>query len=882
MDVEKSDKALFAHDQDCLPGVLTAHRQHRVSRLRRFLAHAAIALSLFLLYNAYTSQRFLGKRMPKSFNNYIKNVEESFLAVPSTESALRASRHYATHPHLAGAPEDLKDAKDILSLFQAEFAIAPPSTYPIFDAGSTESREATLSTTSSKFGKPSAWIDVYFPVLNTGNADGITLQLLGSDGEPTWTADLLEDGDPADETAARYKHAIPPFHGLSAPGEAVGQIVYANYGTKDDYDKLVEAGVDLTGKIVLARYGANFRGLKIQGAEQHGAAGVLIYTDPRDDGSVTVENGYEPYPAGPARNPTAIQRGSVQYLSTYPGDPTTPGYPAYPNATRLEGGNVPSIPSIPLSWANAKYLFEQELGGIEEGRKLDGKVGTHLVKMTNDVDTKVTPIWNTMAAIPGHIQDEVVILGCHRDAWVMGAADPTSGTVSLREVVRGLGALVRRGWKPLRTILVASWDAEEYGLVGSTEWGEDFADWIQAHAVSYVNVDVSVSGSQWYPSGSPSLAHLIKRSAQDVPHPTDPTKSVWDALYDSGPYTGAGSDAEFARMWAEKNASRFAVDDDAAFVAPLGSGSDYTVFLQRLGVASSDQGFGQTPTDAPYHYHSIYDSQMWQEKYADPGFHRHVALAKSLGLLTLRLADSIVVPLNTTQYALALNDYVDTLEQSAKSQGTPNPPTAPLRKAIKKLVQSSKKLDAEKLKAEKALLKALKKLDLGDRGRHVVRRVIEWVKRHLGIGVGGGDAAAVRGRRHRDLEYAALTKVARSRSCSRSRFQASGEEEEVGDGGVMECKRGPICDVVNAAARVRSVNKKLAAFERGFISEGGVKDREWYRHLGVAPGKYLGYGATTLPALTEAVLYEDDPGLVEYEVERLAGLIKKMARELKP
>ncbi|KAF9238740.1 Zn-dependent exopeptidase, partial [Melanogaster broomeanus] len=816
----KSEKALFGRDEPSLPEVASAHTRPRPARFRNFLARHSLGV-----YNNVKAWKPSCASRKKYFDIYAKHIEDSFLAVPSTESAITNSRHYGTHPHLAGAPEDLQDAKDILSVFQEEFGISGSSAVPIFEAGSTESREATLTTTS-KLNKPNAWIDVYYPVMNTGNADGITLELLGSDGESVWTADLLEDGDPGDETAAKYKHAIPPFHGFSASGEAIGQLVYANYGTKDDYDKLTASGVDLTGKIVLARYGANCRGLKVQGAEERGAAGILIYTDPRDDGAVVEANGYATYPYGPARNPTSIQRGSVQYLSTYPGDPTTPGYPAYENATRVEGGNVPSIPSLPLSWANAAFLI------------LDGTVGTRLVKMVNDVDTKVTPIWNTMAAIPGHVRDEVVILGCHRDAWVMGAADPTSGTVSLIELVRGLGALVRQGWKPLRTIVIASWDAEEYGLIGSTEWGEDFADWIQAHAVSYINVDVSVSGSQYGASGSPSLAHLIKRSAQDVPHPTDPSRTVWDALYDSGPYTGE-QDEEFAIMWAAKNGSRARVasEDDVRHVSPLGSGSDYTVFLQRLGVASSDQSFGNTPTDAPYHYHSIYDSQMWQETYADPGFHRHVALAKSLGLLALRLADSIILPLNTTQYALELDSYVDIVEESAVGLTT-LPKLGKLRKAISELQHASLKLDVEKFKAEKAFLKALHKITRRRVVRGIVHRVKDWIKRHMGTDSSASEPNGA------DMQAALnmLRDIVPVEACK-------------------SYKKSAICDLTRAASRVKMVNQKLAQFERGFISEEGVKDREWYRHLGVAPGKYLGYGATTLPALTEAVLYEEDPKL---------------------
>ncbi|KAF8843077.1 hypothetical protein BDN67DRAFT_946103, partial [Paxillus ammoniavirescens] len=258
----KSEKALFGRDEPSLPEVASAQKRPRPARFRKFLAHVGIAVSLFLLYDTYHSQHSLNflNVGTRAFDNYVKRVEDSFLAVPSTESAITNSRHYATHPHLAGAPEDLQDAKDILSLFQKEFGISS-SAEPIFDAGSTESREATLTTTS-KLNKPNAWIDVYFPVMNTANADGISLELFGSDGKSVWTADLLEDGDPGDETAAKYKHAIPPFHGFSASGEATGQIVYADYGTKDDYDKLVASGVDLTGKIILTRYGGIFRGLK--------------------------------------------------------------------------------------------------------------------------------------------------------------------------------------------------------------------------------------------------------------------------------------------------------------------------------------------------------------------------------------------------------------------------------------------------------------------------------------------------------------------------------------------------------------------------------------------------------------------------------------------
>ncbi|KAI6035044.1 Zn-dependent exopeptidase [Pisolithus orientalis] len=859
--IDKKEKGVFNPADHDLEEPTAVDKQVRPACFRRVLGIAAA--SLLLLSGIFASHHSVllnrgckgAHKHPRS--GYTARIERTFLSVPSTASALNYSRHYATHPHLAGSVEDFQDAKDVLSFFQRELGISAPSTEPIFDAGSPKSRQATLSTTST-LDHPSAWMDVYYPVLNTGNADGISLAILDSDNQPIWTADLLEDGDPGDETAAKYKNAIPPWHGLSAAGEAIGQLVYANYGTRDDYEKLVEAGVDLTGKVILARYGGNFRGLKIQGAEQHGVAGVIMYSDPRDDGSVTVENGYLPYPNGPARNPTSIQRGSVTFLSTYPGDPTTPGFPAYPNVTRTDPSCLPSIPSIPLSWANARVLFEQELGGIEEGRKLNGRVGGHLIKLTNDVDNQVTPIWNTMAAIPGRIKDEVVILGCHRDAWVTGGADPISGTVSLLEVVRGLGALIQQGWQPLRTILLASWDAEEHGLVGSTEFGEDFAEWIQAHAVSYINVDVSVSGSRWNVAGSPSLAHLIKRSAQDVPHPTQANKTLWDARYDSGPYTGV-QDAEFAEMWTRNNKVYENVDDSTVSVSPLGSGSDYTVFLQRLGIASSDQGFGYTPTDAVYHYHSIYDSQAWQERYGDPGFHRHVAVAKNLGLIMLRLADSVVLPLNTTQYAVELDSYVDLVEESAPNRDV-LPKLDKLRKAISKLQKSSLKLDMEKAEAEKEFRRAVRRIIRGRWGSHTIKRICNWIKYLLGYSLKNSSEVG----RHADMKHV---------------WDIVGNFEQQGDV-CRQRHKGSICNLIKAVAKVRKVNHKLRTFEQGFLSEGGIKDREWFKHLGVAPGRYLGYGATTLPALSEAVVYDRNATLAEHEAARLTRLIKVLAKQL--
>ncbi|KDQ64377.1 hypothetical protein JAAARDRAFT_27999 [Jaapia argillacea MUCL 33604] len=829
-------------------------RQCRRRRLRKAAFTGALmltALSLVHLFSGgHHGPKFAEHRGPRRGRQHLmgKKAEELFLSVPSSENALAASRAYATHPHLAGAPEDFDDAKVILELFQKQFGISPPSEIPVFPAGSAESRNATLGI--PELDAPNAWIDVYYPIMNTPLDR--SLQILDHEGNSLWDADLVEDGDERDPEAAKYRDAVPTWHGLSRGGEVEGQLIYANYGTKEDYDYLVASGANLTGKIVLTRYGAIFRGLKIKGAEDLGAAGVLIYSDPRDDGSVTVENGYEPYPAGPARNPTSVQRGSVQYISVYSGDPSTPGYPAYENATRGEGANIPKTPSLPISWANAQRLLE-EIGGSNKGRELSGEVSERKIKLVNHVDTKVTPIWNAMAAIPGHIKNEVVLVGCHRDAWVMGAADPTSGTVSLHEIIRGFGTLLSQGWKPLRTVVFASWDAEEYGLIGSTEYGEDFADWLPEHVVAYLNVDVSVSGSSWGASASPSLAHFIQQTAKEIPHPTIPGKTLWDARDDKGPYTGPADEgflALYEETWKAKQAA-------STGVSPLGSGSDYTVFLQVLGIASSDQGFGQTPSDAVYHYHSIYDSQLWQETYADPDFNRHVAVAKHLGLMALRVADSIVLPLNTTQYAYELDQYLDKVESAAAAL-SPAPNFTALRKSIKHLQSASLKLDVEKHIAEKKFRKILDKIR---RRRGLCARIIGRIKKIFHIGKGRDETRDVEEHVHeqRDLHH-----IGHHPHHSHSH------------GHKLPWRR-----FRKAAKRIQTINKKLSSFEKGFISQDGIKDREWYKHLGVAPGKWLGYGATTMPGLTESITYDKNATLAEYEAARLKELIDGLSARLK-
>ncbi|TFL05937.1 hypothetical protein BDV98DRAFT_648051 [Pterulicium gracile] len=833
--------------------------------------------------------------------------EAFFLSIPSEKSASDFSVKLASHPHIAGSDQDFTDAKFVLSVFENALGLKKSGhcahskhpELPIYKAGSNESRWATHSLTDpSVAGKdrlPHAWIDVYYPVLNTP-ING-SLEILSEDGSSSeWVADLAEVGDPLDKDAEKYSDAIKAWHGLSKGGEAQGQLVYANYGTQEDYAELLSQGVDLKGKIVLTRYGGIFRGLKVKGAEELGAFGALIYSDPRDDGSVTEENGYLPYPHGPARNPTSVQRGSVQYLSMYPGDPTTPGVPSYENATRTEGENIPKIPSLPLSWLNAQRLLKEISDDLGEARKLTGKASDKRIKLVNNVETKVTPIWNTMAAIPGHIRNEVVVIGNHRDAWVLGAADPISGTASMLEIVRAFGELHKKGWQPMRTILFASWDAEEYGLIGSTEWGEDFARWISKHVVTYLNGDTSSSGSRFGVQASPSLAHLIRQTAQDLDHPTEAGRSLWDARTDTGKFPAPAGHVE----------EQFETLSEG--VRPLGSGSDYTVFLQRLGVASANAGFSSTLQDPVYHYHSVFDTQRFQELYADPGFHRHVAVSKFLGLLALRIVDSPIIALDTTYYSHELESYLESVEALASAAHLKDVDFSDLRHSIHKLQKASTHLQKEASTALRKLEKLVSQLP-----GHIQiassthcglnqfsNKFNRWVQSSvtaftpekqeaLGMKPGEMDetvawiGSAFREQMKPSPDFNETVWSALDLLTPAERSKLISEEHLRGftTGFAPNDYKFPLEKFIKAAKRLGTANKKIAAFEQGFISEEGIKGREWYRHLGVAPGKWLGYGATTFPAITEALTIDKNATLAQQEADRLTKLIHELIKTIK-
>ncbi|OXM82196.1 membrane protein [Cryptococcus neoformans Bt63] len=788
-----------------------------------------------------------------------KMAEKMFLDIPSNDSVAAALKRYTGYAHPAGSGYDYASALTLKNDWEKELGlrVSGPQEF-IYDAGSPES-QARVKNGMDKLG---VWIDTYYPVMNTPVYAAATLLT-----DPPFHAKLREDivdGDPDSE----LRDEVPVFHGLSVSGDVRGNFVYVGYGRKKDFDLLKQRGVDIDGKIVLAKYGGCFRGLKVKAAQEAGATGVIIFTDPGDDGEITEENGYEVYPKGPARQPSSVQRGSVQFISKYPGDPSTPGEPAYKNASRLEGGNQPSIPSIPMSFEDVipflKALEGKGIHASDLGPDWVGGLGHHGVDyyvgpsdvdlhLVNEVNTRVMPIWNTMAVIPGHITDEVIILGNHRDAWVLGGSDPNSGTASQFEVIRGLGTLLRKGWKPLRTIMLASWDAEEYGLIGSTEWAEDFGDWLQTNTVAYLNMDISASGRNFHASASPSLALLVRSAAEEVESSSSPSKTVFDTRFDAGNWEQfnvekLGNHVGLGVSLSEKKGSG---------IGALGSGSDYTPFLQRYGIASSDLAYKSGPKDAVYHYHSIYDSFTWQKEFGDVGFHRHTDAAKVIGLMLLRLADGLILPLNTTQYTRDLEYYLEKVRDVSKIDlGTLEIDFKPLADAIKAAQTASGELDKQRHKVLKKLHKLIGKPEHGKDG------IFKTILRGCGW----------RAEEGKEVDYSLQT-------------WEEGPKEGIS---AFPHPRLPfplptprrIREIKNVLKEIRIINKKLQNFESGFLSQDGLKDREWYKHKGTAPGLWLGYGATTFPALTEAITIDHSSKLAQKEADDLAEMINKIAEYL--
>lgn len=427
------------------------------------------------------------------------------------------------------------------------------------------------------------------------------------------------------------KDIVPGYNAYTPSGEVEAELVYANYGRPEDFEELERRGISVKGKIVIARYGKNFRGVKAKEAEKHGAAGVLIYSDPIDDGYTKGAV----YPDGPWRPADAIQRGSILYcMGFYPGDPLTPGEPSKPGVERIDpedAASLPGIPTTPLAYGQAQYLLESMTG--EEAPELwQGSLpftyhlgpGSTKARLSLDIEYKRRPVHDIITRIPGSkYPEQTVLIGGHHDAWVYGADDNRSGWTTAMEVARVLGQMYENGWQPERTIIIAGWDGEEYGLLGSTEWAEDHRKELAQNAVAYLNMD-GIAGQFFGASAVPSMNELIYAVTQKVNEP----RSGF-SIYDD---------------WSTRSGG------NVPHVGYLGGGSDYAGFLQHLGISSTSLGFGI----GSGLYHSAYDNTDSVERFKDPGYQHHAAAAQIIGQVALRLANADVFPFKYSHYAEAI------------------------------------------------------------------------------------------------------------------------------------------------------------------------------------------------------------------------------------
>jgi N-acetylated-alpha-linked acidic dipeptidase len=554
-------------------------------------------------------------------------VEEKFMAVPDPKLAGEELKTLTLEPHLAATPEDRKTADYVAGKLRA--------------AGfQTEIVPYRVLLNWPKVVRVEAWDDAGHPLMSGPTREHV-------------------EGDPA----ADNPRVVMPFNGSSGSGDVTAEVVYANYGRIEDFNELAAHNIDLHGKIVICRYGSNFRGVKVSLAQQRGAVGVLLYSDPQDDGYAKGDA----WPAGPWRPESGVQRGSVQFLFKYPGDPETPGVastPDLPDAARIANpsgpeGSQPYIISIPLSYHDAAPIL-QALKGASVPQSWQGALPFHYhmgpggakVHLVSQQDYQRRIIWDVIGKIEGSEDpDAWVIVGNHRDAWVYGAVDPGSGTAAMLEAAHGIGTLLREGWRPRRTIVFCSWDAEEEGLIGSTEWVEQQGRALD-HAVAYFNVDVGVSGPDFNASAVPSLKEFIRNISRSVPSPRG--GSVY-RLWHLKP----ALDNEHS----ESNAPP--IPGDEVHIGDLGSGSDYTPFLQHAGVPSTD-----IESTGPYGvYHSAFDDFAWFTQNADPHFLYLQQMARVLGLEAVRMADADLLPYDYVAYARAISAYLEAAKHRAQDAG---------------------------------------------------------------------------------------------------------------------------------------------------------------------------------------------------------------------
>ncbi len=712
--------------------------------------------------------------------------EEKLRAIPSPENLRAYMQRLSARPHHVGSPYDQDNAEWILGKFK-EFGL-----------------DAHIEQFAVLFPTPKQRL----------------VELV--DGGLKFTAKLEEPAVPEDPTSHQQSEQLPTYNAYSIDGDVTAPLVYVNYGVPEDYEQLERMGVSVKGKIVIARYYHSWRGIKPKVAAEHGAVGCLIFSDPHEDGFFQGDT----FPGGPYRPPDGVQRGSVEDMPLYPGDPLTPGVGATKDAKRLRVEEAPvitKIPVLPISYADAQPLLSALTGRVAPADWRGGLgIAYHVGPGPAKVHLRVTSNWeplktlyDVVGKIPGStFPDEWVIRGNHHDAWVNGAEDPVAGQIALLEEARALGELVKAGWKPKRTIIYCAWDGEEPGLLGSTEWAEEHYEELRAHAVAYINSDSNGRG-YFNVEGSHTLEKFSNDVARDI---TDPeTKlSVWTRA--------RLRDISNARTAEQREEIRKRAD---LRIPALGSGSDYTTFLQHDGVASLNFGFGGE--DGGGIYHSIYDDFYWFTHFSDTDFVYGRALAQAGSTAVMRLADADLLPFE-------FGDFADTVQMYVKE--------------LKALAQKSQDDIRERNREiEEGVFQAT-----NDPKRPLVPPAVEAVPPHL--------------------NFAPLENAVDALNRSAAEYRKA--VEQVNAKGAAR------------SASFAEVNKLLMASERKLTNKEGLPTRPWFKHQLYAPGFYTGYAVKTVPAVREAIELkqwkqaDEAIAVVAGVLEQEAALISSAARKLAP
>ena len=677
--------------------------------------------------------------------------EQKFRAIPDTANQREYMQRLSAHPHHVGSPYDKDNAEWILAHFK-QWGL-----------------DAHIETFNVLFPTPKLRV----------------LEMV----EPTkFTAKLEEPALAVDPTSNQKSEQLPTYNAYSIDGDVTAPLVFVNYGLPEDYEQLERLGVSVKGAIVIAKYYHSWRGVKPKVAAEHGAIGCLIYSEPHDDGYTQDVV----FPNGPMRNPDGVQRGSVMdFASSNPGDPLTPGVGATPDAKRLpisEAKSLTKIPVLPISYGDAQPLMAALKGPMapDDWRGTlpipyhvgPGPAKIHL-KLAFNWDIK--PVYDVIAKILGSVApDEWIVRGNHHDGWVNGAEDPVSGQVALLEEARALSELLKQGWKPRRTIIYAAWDGEEPMLLGSTEWAEAHADELQQHAAVYINTDANGRGLLEM-AGSHSLEQFINGVARDI---EDPESKLTVLQRERLVQIADAKSAE------ERSELRQRPD---LRIEALGSGTDFTTFLDHLGIASLNLGYGGE--DEGGIYHSIYDDFYWFTHFSDYDFIYGRALSQTIGTAVMRLADAEVLPFDFA-------DFADTVEKYNKD----------LQKLLtdkqEEIRERNKELDEGAFKAK------------FDPRRPTVAPPREEVPSFM--------------------DFAPLQNAAAALHRSAERYQKA-----------LSSKRANLDQ--DDAATLATLNQQLIMTERKLTNPDGLPRRPWYKHLLYAPGVYSGYGVKTVPGVREGI-----------------------------